>query len=86
MKQAAISGPLSSTMATRSLRPMPSWFSRATVLLISARKPPCVSGRRPGAESATACALPRASSWVRVFDMVQRGRPVSGTHPYIQVD
>ena len=54
MKAAAISGPLGSTIATRSLRPTPKPFSVVIVSLTSVRSLPKESGGAPGALSAIA--------------------------------
>ena len=59
-KAVAISGPLASTIATRSPRPIPSSFNRAPVRSTKVRKPPWVSDTRPGAPIALASAPPAA--------------------------
>ena len=60
-KQAAISGPLFNTIATRSFRPMPQAFRLASVSPIKARRALKSSAVRPGAEIAGASAAPVAS-------------------------
>src|ERR1700722_4406333 len=54
IKALAISGPLGSTMATRSPRPMPMAFRLEMVRCASSRNPLCVSAARCGAPMAGA--------------------------------
>jgi hypothetical protein len=61
MKTAAISGPFGSTIATRSLRPMPIALSASTVRPANARNPPWLKETRPGAAIAGASAAPLSS-------------------------
>jgi hypothetical protein len=84
-KQLAISGPLFSTIATRSLRPMPNRFSVPIVSSMWRRRPACVSAARPGAEIAIASSAPAANSSFKLSCMVSSrcvAAPKPGTrHP-----
>ena len=81
-KQVAISGPLANTMATRSLRPMPSALSVSIVRVARVRRLPWSSAGRPGAPMAAACASARERSCMRVVDIAralfQQRRSVGG--------
>ena len=69
MKQVAISGPLGSTIATRSLRPMLSALICSRVVAISARKALKLKGKRDGAAIAGAGSAPQASKCCKTTDI-----------------
>ena len=66
----AASGPLGTTIATRSFLPIPSTFSLLTILSMCSAKPRYVIERRPGAEIAAASGA--FSLWALIRSQMQR--------------